>query len=308
MTDVSLVVSCPLCDDVAALVRALASQEIKNDIPALLDNLGGKCVLQAKGISLSKCDAALFLWDQAMKNKKAGEELEGGSLARSAAKALEEGTGLDRAASAGLLAHITKTSDEARPFMQAAGVATALCQVLADPEASATAVANAAAALQNMAQNPEVRRKMAAELDFRALVETARPNPSAEAAARESRQLNVARAEAAGVLALCMDPDRNPDHAFVRRAVIEADGLTAFVALLRAGRLAGMEAAAWCIAHVSYEEDAKDAVLADAGCLLLVSNALRSKEVTSLKLKAAAAACVSRLTASGAPESDVEKN
>jgi hypothetical protein len=43
-----------------------------------------------------------------MKNKKAGEKLNGGQMASAVVKALEDGSSLDKAASAGLLAHITK--------------------------------------------------------------------------------------------------------------------------------------------------------------------------------------------------------
>lgn len=280
-------------------------QEIKNDIPALLDNLRGRCVLQAKGISLTRCEAALFLWDQAMKNKKAGEEMHGGSMASSAVKALEEGNPLDRAVSAGLLAHITK-NEEARAHMVQCGVVPALCQLLSDRE-SPTASSSAAAALHNLAQSPEVRKRMVTELDFAALVTASRPNPSAEATAREASVLADRRADAANCLHLCMDPERNADHGWVRERVIESDGLSAFTALLGAGTVPGMEAAVWCVAHVVYEESQKDAMLASPDVRLVV-RALKSKEPTSLKLKAGAAAVFARLTACAAPPNDAETN
>ena len=151
-------------------------------------------MLQAKGISLGKTEAALFLWDQAMKNKKAGEELNGGQTASAVVKALEEGSQLDKAASAGLLAHITKTED-ARTYMVQYGVAPVLCQLLRDDD-SPTGSSSAAVALHNLAQTPEVRKRLVMELDFEALVEAARPNPSVEVTAREAKVTSLKRAEA----------------------------------------------------------------------------------------------------------------
>ena len=59
-----------------------------------------------------------------------------------------------------------------------------------------------------------------------------------------------------------MDPERNADHKWVREKVIAGDGLSAFTALLKSGTVAEMEAAAWCLAHVAYEENQKDVMLA----------------------------------------------
>jgi hypothetical protein len=86
-----------------------------------------------------------------------------------------------------------------------------------------------------------------------ALVEAARPSQSERVQASESWLMETKRAEAAGCLHLCMDPARNADHKWFREKVIARDGLTAFVALLKSGHRAGMEAAAWCLAHVAYE-------------------------------------------------------
>ena len=307
LTEISIHICAIYSTDIVNHPQTHAKQEIKNDIPALLDNLRGKCVLQAKGISLGKTEAALFLWDQAMKNKKAGEELNGGQMASAVVKALEEGSRLDKATSAGLLAHITKTED-ARTYMVQYGVVPELSKLLSDDE-SPTASTSAAAALHNLAQTPDVRKRMVQELDFKTMVEAARPNPSKEVTAREPAALTNKRADAANCLHLCMDPERNADHKWVRERVIAADGLSAFEALLQDGRtVAGMEAAAWCLAHVAYEEDQKDGMLASPGLMRNLVRALKSKEITSLKLKGGAAAVFARLTSSAVPSSDVETN
>ena len=68
--------------------------------------------------------------------------------------------------------------------------------------------------------------------------------------------------KAANCLHLCMDPERNADHKWVREKIIASDGLSAFTALLKNGTVAEMEAAVWCLAHVAYEENQKDVMLA----------------------------------------------
>jgi hypothetical protein len=227
-----------------------------------------------------------------------------GGISSAVVKALEDGTQLDKAASAGLLAHVTTTED-ARTYMVQYGACPVLCALLSDDE-SPTASSAAAAALHNLAQTPEVRRRMVMEVDFAALVHAARPSPSAEVTAREPWSSGGRRAEAAGCLHLCMDPERNADHAWVRRKIIDADGLSAFVSLLEHGTAEGMEAAVWCIAHVAYEEDQRDAMLATPATMRTIVAAFRSKELASLKLKGGVAAIIARLTASAPPPCDTE--
>lgn len=66
------------------------------------------------------------------------------------------------------------------------GVCTDLCHLLKQ-DVSPTASHSAAAALHNLAQSADVRKKMATEIDFAVVVEAARPNPSAEVTAREPK-------------------------------------------------------------------------------------------------------------------------
>lgn len=61
----------------------------------------------------------------------------------------------------------------------------------------------------------------------------------------------------------------------------------------------GMEAAVWCLAHIAYEEDQKDAMLAMPRLMRALVGVLKSKEIASLKLKGGAAAVMARLTVRG---------
>ena len=167
-------------------------EDIKHDVNRLLG------ALRAPNKSMSRGDAALFLWDIALNDKNERARLSMEDVAVAAVAAMRKGDHLARSAAASLLA---KTSEwkEARARVVAAGAPRELCAILLDTgDRADTVLARraAVAALRRLAATGDLRAAMSPQLNLRALVDAARPNPNELARAAETTAHWETRADA----------------------------------------------------------------------------------------------------------------
>ena len=131
-------------------------EDIKHDVNRLLG------ALRAPNKSMSRGDAALFLWDIALNDKNERARLSMEDVAVAAVAAMRKGDHLARSAAASLLA---KTSEwkEARARVVAAGAPRELCAILLDTgDRADTVLARraAVAALRRLAATGDLRAAM----------------------------------------------------------------------------------------------------------------------------------------------------
>ena len=104
-----------------------------------------------------------------------------------------------------------------------------LCAILLDTgDRADTVLARraAVAALRRLAATGDLRAAMSPQLNLRALVDAARPNPNELARAAGTTAHWETRADALEILHACMDPARNP-HAAPVRASVAGEGVPA---------------------------------------------------------------------------------
>ena len=276
-------------------------EDIKHDVNRLLG------ALRAPNKSMSRGDAALFLWDIALNDKNERARLSMEDVAVAAVAAMRKGDHLARSAAASLLA---KTSEwkEARARVVAAGAPRELCAILLDTgDRADTVLARraAVAALRRLAATGDLRAAMSPQLDLRALVDAARPNPNELARAAETTAHWETRADALEILHACMDPARNP-HAAPVRASVAGEGVPgatvrraseAFVAAARhpSSPPAAVAAAVWCLADLAADEHRREEMSSNAELLGVFVATLRDETGASFEPKAAAAAALCRL-------------
>jgi len=277
--------------------------DIKHAVAPLVDQLRRA---PGKAMTLTRGDAAMFLWDIALNDKSERARLSSEDVAVAAVSALRKGDRLDRSSVASLLAR-TSSWPEARLQLVTAGAPRELCSILrrrepVDPDDTDLARFAAATALTHLSATGDLRESLAPTLDFPAIVDAARPPPAPDIAARESQLARDVRRLALELLHKHMDPTRNPAARKTRAAVFRDghDALATFAAAASdpSSRPDVVIAAVRCLADLAHDEVNRDVILAHGRATAVLLATLRDPSPEAnvrLDAKAACAAAFARL-------------